>query len=116
MDHKLLTDLQYDNRKKLSDSEVLRAEVLEILTHYSRPEDFWTDYRLVLQKDPATPADLKRLNLPAFEKFLKHHVDETFSAPARQNRFNNLFLEAHDVFISRDRENYISILLNIPKK
>ena len=26
---------------------------------------------------------------------------------ARQHRFNRLFLEAHEVFISRDRENYV---------
>jgi len=97
----------YDNRRQLLDADVLRAEALEILTHYERSEDFWRDYQRVRAADPTVPAELRRLNLPAFEKFLKFHVDGQQSPVARQHRFNRLFLDAHEVFISRDREKYV---------
>jgi len=101
------TDAAYDQRRELLDADVLRAEALEILTHYERPEDFWRDYRKVREADPTTPGERKALNLPAFDKFLKFHVEGEQSAVARQQRFNRLFIEAHEVFISRDRENYV---------
>jgi hypothetical protein len=50
---------------------------------------------------------MKALNVPAFEKFLKFHVDGQHSEVARQHRFNRLFIEAHEVFVSRDRKNYV---------
>jgi hypothetical protein len=100
-------DADYDNRRQLLDADVLRAEALEILTHYERPEDFWRDYQRVREADPTVPAELRRLNLPAFEKFLKFHVDGQQSPVARQHRFNKLFLDAHEIFISRDREKYV---------
>jgi hypothetical protein len=34
-------------------------------------------------------------------------VDGQHSEVARQHRFNRLFIEAHEVFVSRDRENYV---------
>jgi hypothetical protein len=54
------------------------------------------------------PGELKALALPAFEKFLRFHLDGQHSAAARQHRFNRLFIEAHEIFISRDREHYAS--------
>jgi hypothetical protein len=105
---KVETDADYDSRRQLLDSDVLRAEAMEILTHYSRPEDFWRDYLRVREADPAVPGELKALNAPAFDKFLKYHIDGQYSPVARQHRFNRLFLEAHEVFISRDREHYVS--------
>jgi hypothetical protein len=107
LDRKVQTDVDYDHRRQLLDAEVLPAEALEILTHYDRPEDFWRDYRRVRETDPTVPAELRALNLPAFEPFLKFHVGGQFSAVARQQRFDRLFIEAHEVFVSRDRENYV---------
>jgi hypothetical protein len=106
IDSKVQTDVEYDQRRQLLDTDVLRAEALEILTQYERPEDFWRDYRKVREVDPTLPAELRSLNVPAFEKFLKFHVDGQHSAVARQHRFNRLFIEAHEVFLSRDREHY----------
>jgi hypothetical protein len=106
IDSKVQTDVEYDQRRQLLDTDVLRAEALEILTQYERPEDFWRDYRKVREMDPTVPAELRSLNVPAFEKFLKFHVDGQHSAVARQHRFNRLFIEAHEVFLSRDREHY----------
>jgi hypothetical protein len=91
----------------LLDTDVLRAEVLEILTHYEKAEDFWRDYAKIRKADPTTPAELKALSVPAFDKFLKFHVDGQHSEVARQHRFNRLFIEAHEVFLSRDRDNYV---------
>jgi len=107
LERKVQTDADYDNRRNLLDTDVLRAEALEILTHYERPEDFWRDYRKVRQADPTVPAELKALNAQAFDKFLRFHVDGQHSEVARQHRFNRLFIEAHEVFISRDREHYV---------
>jgi hypothetical protein len=107
LDEKVQTDADYDSRRELLDADVLRAEAMEILTHYDRPEDFWRDYRKVREADPTVPGELKALNVPAFEKFLRYHVNGVQSPVARQHRFNRLFLEAHEVFISRDRENYV---------
>jgi len=101
------TDAEYDNRLQLLDADVLRAEAMEILTHYERQEDFWRDYFKVRQADPTVPGELRNLNVPAFEKFLRFHLDGQRSPAARQHRFNRLFVEAQEVFISRDRDNYV---------
>ena len=100
------TDVDYDNRRQLMDTDILRAEALEILAHYPAPEDFWRDYRKVREVDPTLPAAVKSLNVPAFDRFLKFHVEAGYSRVARQQRFNRLFIEAQEVFLSRDRENY----------
>ena len=56
---------------------------------------------------PATvPSELKALKTLAFERFLKFHVDGQFSEVARQQRFDRLFIEAHEVLLSRDRAHY----------
>jgi hypothetical protein len=80
---------------------------MEILTHYEHQEDFWRDYFKVRSADPTVPAELRMLKAPAFDKFLKFHLDGQRSAAARQQRFNRLFIEAQEVFISRDRDNYV---------
>jgi hypothetical protein len=103
---KVQTDVDYDQRRQLLDTDILRAEALEILTHYDHPEDFWRDYLKVRHADPTLPAELRALNVPTFEKFLKFHVTGQHSAIARQHRFNRLFVEAHEAFISRDRDHY----------
>jgi hypothetical protein len=107
LESKVQIDEDYDQRRQLLDADVLRAEALEILTHYERPEDFWRDYCKVRELDPTVPGELKSLNVPPFERFLKFHVNGQYSAVARQQRFDRLFLEAHEFFISRDRENYV---------
>jgi hypothetical protein len=107
LDSRVQTDVEYDQRRELLDADVLRAEAVEILTHYERPEDFWRDYARVRAADPTAPSELKGLNAPAFEKFLRFHVEGHHSPVARQHRFNQLFVEAHEVFIGRDRENYV---------
>jgi hypothetical protein len=104
---KALTDAEYDQRRELLDADVLRAEALEILTAYERAEDFWRDYLKVRHADPTLPSEIKALQATAFEKFLKFHIDGQTSAAARQHRFNRLFIEASEVFISRDREHYV---------
>jgi hypothetical protein len=116
LEEKVQTDIDYDNRRQLLDTDVLRAEALEILTHYEKAEDFWRDYLKIRQADPTTPTEMKALNVPAFEKFLKFHVDGQHSEVARQQRFNRLFIEAHEVFISRDRENYVLDHLKVSPK
>ncbi len=105
--HKLQTDLAYDQRRGLLDGDVLRAEALELLARYPQPEDFWRDYRRARAADPTTPAALRELNLPAFESFLKPHTEGALSSVARQDRFNRLFLAAHETFLARDREGYV---------
>jgi hypothetical protein len=107
LEGKAQTDAEYDQRRQLLDADVLRAEALEILTHYHSPEDFWRDYRRVREADPTVPGELKNLNAPGFEKFLKFHIDGHFSSVARQQRFDRLFFEAHEILLSRDRQNYI---------
>ncbi len=107
IERKVQTDVDYDQRRQLLDADMLRAEALEILTRYERPEDFWRDYRKVREADPSVPAELRALNVPAFERFLKFHVNGEYSAVARQQRFDRLFIEAHEVFVSRDRQNYV---------
>lgn len=114
LDSKVQTDVDYDSRRELLDAEVLRAEALEILAHYPQPEAFWRDYVKVRRADPTVPPELKALELPAFEKFLKYHVDGQHSFVARQQRFNRLFIEAHEVFLSRDREHYVLQHLSQP--
>ena len=110
LDHlegKAETDAEYDQRRQLLEADVLRAEALEILTQYPVPEDFWRDYSRVRAADPTVPAEVRGLATPAFERFLKPHVNGQYSPVARQQRFNRLFIEAQEVFISRDRENYV---------
>jgi len=114
LESKAQTDADYDNRLQLLDTDVLRAEALEILTHYESPRDFWRDYFKVRQADPTVPAEVRLLNVPAFDKFLRFHVDSQRSPVARQHRFNRLFIEAQEIFISRDRENYVLTQLKSP--
>lgn len=107
LESKAVLDAEYDQRRELQDNEVLRAEALELLTHYERSEDFWRDYLKVRQSDPTLPAEVRALGIPAFEKFLKFHAEGQFSGVAREHRFNQLFLAAHELFISRDRAHYV---------
>jgi len=116
LDRRVQTDVDYDNRRQLLDADLLKAEASEILTQYERPEDFWKDYRKVREADPTTPTALKKLNLPAFERFLRFHLDGVDSAVARQHRFNRLFLEAQEAFINRDRANYALYHLRSPDR
>ena len=107
LESRVQTDAEYDSRRELMDEDILRGEAVEILTHYDRPEDFWRDYSRVRQADPTTLAELKALDLPFFDRFLKFHLQDRYSAVARQQRFNRLFIEAHEVFISRERDGYV---------
>jgi hypothetical protein len=107
LESKAQTDADYDSRRELLDADVLRAEAMEILTHYQQPEDFWRDYFKVRSADPTVPAELRTLNASAFDKFLKYHLNGQRSSVARQHRFNRLFIEAQEIFISRDRDNYV---------
>ena len=109
------TDVNYDQRRELMDADVLRAEALEILTHYESAQDFWRDYRRVREADPTVPSELKSMDLPAFHRFLKYHVEGELSKVARQQRFNRLFIEAHEVFLSRDPESYALKMLKEAK-
>jgi hypothetical protein len=107
LESRVRTDAEYDARCELMGEEVLRAEVVEILTRYDDPQKFWQDYSRARTADPTTQADLKALALPAFEPFLKFHVQCDYSSAARQQRFNRLFVEAHEILISRDRDGYV---------
>ncbi len=114
LEAKVQTDAAYDNRRQLLDADVLRAEAVEILARYDRPEEFWRDYLKVRQADPTVPSELKPLNTPAFERFLKFHVGGLHSEVARQHRFNRLFIEAQEIFMGRDRQHYVIAHLNGP--
>jgi hypothetical protein len=106
LENNVQIDVDYDQRRELLDADVLRAEALEILARYPDPAAFWKDYRKMREADPTLPGELKALNLPSFEPFLKFHVAGQYSETARQQRFNQLFILAHEVFVSRDREHY----------
>jgi hypothetical protein len=106
LEGRVQTDVDYDQRRELLDEDVLHAEALEILARYESSGDFWRDYCKVRETDPTLPVELKALNMPAFNRFLKFHIEGQTSAAARQNRFNRLFIEAHELFLSRDRANY----------
>src|SRR5262249_30747392 len=112
LEQRVRTDADYDNRRQLLDSDILRAEAMEILSHYERAADFWRDYRKAREADPTLPVEIQALRLPAFERFLKFHADSQFTSTARQHRFNRLFIEAHEVLVSRDREHYVMDQLN----
>lgn len=103
---KLQTDIEYDERRGILEGDLLQAEAMEVLSTYAIPDDFWRDYQRAREADPTTPAALQRLQLPAFERFLKDHAEGQMSSVARLDRFNRLFLAAHESFIGRDRENY----------
>jgi hypothetical protein len=107
LDRRVQTDSEYDNRRQLMQADVLAAETVEILVHYTRPEDFWRDYLKVRQADPSTESAVDALQVPGFAKFLKFHAKGAYSAMARQHRFNRLFLEAQEIFVSRDRDHYV---------
>ena len=107
LDQRVATDITYEARRRLLEGDVLKTEAVALAARYERAEDFWRDYRRVRAADPATPAALAQLDLPAFAEFLKYHVDGSCSAVARQSRFNNLFLQAHEIFIGRDRAGYV---------
>jgi len=106
LERRVQVDVEYDQRRELTDNDVLKGEAMEILTHYETPDDFWRDYLKIRALDPTTPAEVRNLKIPSFEKFLRFHVDGQHSPVARQHRFNRLFIEAQEVFISRDRDNY----------
>jgi hypothetical protein len=103
---KLQTDIEYDERRGILEGDLLHAEAVEVLSAYATADDFWRDYRRAREADPTTPAALQRLQLPAFDRFLKNHAEGQMSSVARQDRFNRLFLAAHELFVTRDREGY----------
>lgn len=104
---RLATDLEYDQRRDLLEGEMLPGEVLEVVGRYSDAAGFWRDYARVRQTDPTTTADVEALGLAAFAGFLRPHVEGRLSSVARQDRFNRLFLAAHEHFIRLDRAGYV---------
>ena len=115
LDQRVVTDAEYDNRRRLAEADVLKAETMEIISQYAGANEFWADYVKVRTLDPTTPNELRQLNLPPFEKFLKHHASGECSTFSRQNRFNQLFLEAHALYVAKDRERYALSTLKPPE-
>jgi hypothetical protein len=107
LESKIKTDADYDQRRELVDAGVLHGEAAEIVSHYEKPEEFWRDYCRVREADPTLPGEVKKLDLPPFESFLRFHVEGRYSEAARQHRFNRLFVEAQELFVSRDRSGYV---------
>jgi len=97
---------RYETFREYSGGELLNAELQELLASYPSPEEFWRDYAVVRKADPATESELEQLKLPRFKGFLELHAKGTYSPEARQQRFNALFLRAHQAFIQNDREHY----------
>jgi hypothetical protein len=116
LDRRLVTDNEFDLRKRLMENDVLKGEAVEIIAQYSEPSDFWADYMKARQADPFTHEELRKLNLPAFEKFLKYHASGDVSIFSMQFRFNRLFIEANEIFISKDRQHYVPNMLRSLQK
>jgi hypothetical protein len=98
---------QYDVFRTYTGSELLSAELQQLLGSYATPAEFWPDYYKVRQADPTTEAQLKQLGVDRFKSFLQLHVQDTYSEESRQQRFNALFLLAHKAFILGDRKHYV---------
>jgi hypothetical protein len=115
-------DVQHDVAKRYeifrtyTGGELLTAELQALLASYASPDEFWSDYYAARKADPTTPACLERLGNKKFHGFLELHVNGTYSAEARQQRFNALFLLAHKTFILNDREHYVLNHLRTDKK
>lgn len=102
---------RYEIFRAYTGGELLTAELQLLLANYPSPKEFWNDYYAARKADPTTPADLEKLGIKRFSGFLELHVNGAYSAEARQQRFNALFLLAHKTFILNDRENYVLNLL-----
>jgi len=107
LDQRMDTELSYEERRRLMDADVLKGDAVAIVSQYEDPKQFWADYLRVRQTDPTTPSTLAEVCAPAFAQFLRSHLDGTCSAEARQTRFNHLFLLAQELFVAKDRRNYV---------
>jgi hypothetical protein len=97
----------YETFREYTGGELLRAELQELLSHYTKPQEFWRDYREVRLADPITTEALHKLSKPWFNNFLQLHTQGTYSQEAREQRFNALFLLAHKAFLLADRKGYV---------
>jgi hypothetical protein len=98
---------RYEIFRAYTGGELLTAELELLLASYPSPGEFWNDYHIVRKADPATPAKLQKLAIQRFNGFLELHVNGAYSAEARQQRFNALFLLAHKAFILNDPDHYV---------
>src|SRR5207245_11609858 len=107
---------RYEIFRTYTGGDLLTAELQLLLAGYASPNEFWNDYYAVRKADPTTPADLQKLGLKRFNGFLELHLNGAYSPEARQQRFNALFLLAHNRFILNDREHYVLNHLKTDKR
>jgi hypothetical protein len=98
---------QYEIFRSCTGGDLLKAELEQLLSSYSSPAEFWRDYYHARKADPTSREELESHGLDRFRNFLQLHVDDVYSAEAREQRFNALFLLAHKAFVLADRQHYV---------
>jgi hypothetical protein len=98
---------RYEIFREYSGGDLLRAELQELLARYPSPAEFWQDYYAVRRADPTNERDLEKLGVARFQGFLELHAKGVYSTEARQQRFNELFIQAHRAFVENNREHYV---------
>lgn len=82
----------------------VKAQAIEVLNLYDRPESFWKDYSQVKETDPRCHADVAAMDVNRFNSFVMPHVEEGLSDERRKARFDDLFFVAHAYWARKDRD------------
>lgn len=104
MDKKYLTDKNYLTYQEIMDGDLFKAETFTLLSKYSRPEEFWRDYKFVVSSDPISEKQFAKMKVENFSGFLQMHVVGAYNDVKRRERFDALFVEAHKYFVNKDRD------------
>ncbi len=101
LDKKLQIDREYYFRSELAGNvEGFQAEVSQLLSNYSSPEQFWEEYGEVRGVDPTSKTDIQKLTISNdFREFLNPHITGLCNEVARKQRFDNLYVAAQKYFV-----------------
>lgn len=114
IEKKIITGERYDGFQKVMNGDLLKAEAYDVLSRYASPKKFWGDYKRIRKKDPTNKHAVQALKTPAFKKFLNLHSKEIYTSEKREDRFNQLFLLAHEYFMKND-QNYVVNQMGVKK-
>jgi hypothetical protein len=105
--HLQQNDVYESVREINGDTFLTETEITSTLSKYDDPAQFWSDYHKVKTLDPSTPGALEMLGVPRFSEFLQSHCNGRYAKQMRCERFNELFLKAHETFAQRYGDVYV---------
>ncbi len=94
----------YRQHLEVIGQDLMEADAIGILSTYDNARDFWADYKRARIADPTNTHAIEQLGLPAFSAFLHQHCDDEYTNLRRNQRWDKLFVMAHEYFLEQKND------------